>query len=438
MFVVGRNIFKITRYSRNIYKNIAVLPKQNFNVLEPKYSVQELSTNPGDTKSVLDTVNSQNMESNEQDSSQHKNEDPPAISYDAITKGDKELEHKLKVIMLEAEVLRQEGHPIPPNEYMKVEMWEVLLNLPSRSQRKKYLEYLCKLSRKKENELMKKIEKRKLEAEFKEANPPTGQVNIPIEEYARNYGLKYNNIFLRFHDQTINRFYNSRLVQAMQFGQKIVIDCGYDQHMTRRENHNCAKQIMLLFAENRISSQPFDIHYVNMNKESDLTKMLHKYIPTMYDLEFPMNVHEKSYLDLFPKENLVYLTPHCREEMDKYEHDAVYIVGGIVDKTNNQPLSLAKAKREGIRMAKFPFDKYLAWGAGSGKSLTLNQAVAILSDVKETGDWKYALRHVPRRKLAYTNESQNYSKRDYNRKFDFKTETSWSPKYNKRPSYMNE
>lgn len=50
-------------------------------------------------------------------------------------------------------------------------------------------------------------------------------------------------------------------------------------------------------------------------------------------------------------------------------------------------------------MAKFPLDKYLQWGSGSGKSLTLNHCLSILLDVKQTGDWKYAFRHVPKRKL---------------------------------------
>lgn len=51
-------------------------------------------------------------------------------------------------------------------------------------------------------------------------------------------------------------------------------------------------------------------------------------------------------------------------------------------------------------MAKLPLDYYLEWGAGSGKSLTINQVISILLDVKRTGDWNYAFRHVPRRKLA--------------------------------------
>lgn len=66
---------------------------------------------------------------------------------------------------------------------------------------------------------------------------------------------------------------------------------------------------------------------------------------------------------------------------------------------NNEPLSLAKAKKEGLQMKRLPLDRYLQWGAGSGKSLTLNQMVSILLDVKTTGDWNYALRHVPRRKV---------------------------------------
>lgn len=45
--------------------------------------------------------------------------------------------------------------------------------------------------------------------------------------------------------------YNNRLIQAIRFGQKLIIDCGFDENMTKRENINAAKQLMLLFAENR-------------------------------------------------------------------------------------------------------------------------------------------------------------------------------------------
>ena len=94
------------------------------------------------------------------------------------------------------------------------------------------------------------------------------------------------------------------------------------------------------------------------------------------------------------------------------------IFGAMVDKVNNDPLSLAKAKKMGLRMARLPLDRYLQWGAGSGKSLTLNQMVNILLEMKKHGDWERALKYVPRRKLVHEdyqrNEQQNDS-HNYNR-----------------------
>nr|CAI5828294.1 unnamed protein product [Callosobruchus analis] len=232
-------------------------------------------------------------------------------------------------------------------------------------------------------------------------------------------------MFLRIYESTMNNLYNSKLIQAITYGQKLVIDCGYDGNMTKRENYNCAKQLMLLFAENRMHKEPFDIHFCNANPEGFLIKQLNKNIPTMYEKWFPLNIHECSYLDMYPKDQLVYLTPHCREEMSEFDYDSVYIIGALVDKVNNEPLSLARAKKEGLKMAKLPLDRYLQWGSGSGKSLTLNQVVSILLDVQLNGDWNYALRHVPRRKLvAYIGESsRNTSDR---LKFD-KARTKWIP-----------
>lgn len=69
---------------------------------------------------------------------------------------------------------------------------------------------------------------------------------------------------------------------------------------------------------------------------------------------------------------------------------------------NNEPHSLAKAKRDGIKMAKLPLDRYIEWAPGSKKNLNINHMVPILLDLKLTGDWEYSLRHIPRRKLMET------------------------------------
>lgn len=69
---------------------------------------------------------------------------------------------------------------------------------------------------------------------------------------------------------------------------------------------------------------------------------------------------------------------------------------------NIEPLSLAKAKRDGLKMAKLPLDRYLEWAPGSKKNLNINHMIPILLDLKLTKNWEIALKHIPRRKLMET------------------------------------
>ncbi|PNF33620.1 Mitochondrial ribonuclease P protein 1-like protein [Cryptotermes secundus] len=315
--------------------------------------------------------------------------------FTSITNSDPVLEKKLKILFLEVEVLRQSGYRVPDS--VKLGQWKELLEMETRSRRRKYLSYLFGVEKKQENR-----KKKKDEAKQKREDA----MNTAPENTHIRYGLGHNTILIRVYDNTINHFYHSRLIQAMQFSQKLVIDCSYDSHMTSREAQNCGKQLMLMFSDNRIHDNPFDLYLCNARRESNTIKQLVKCIPTIYDLDFPINITEKSYLDLFPKENIVYLTPHCREDLREFDHDAIYIIGAMVDKGNNEPLSLAKAKREGLKMAKLPLDRYLMWGSGGSKSLTLNQMMQILLDIRATGSWDKALQHVPRRKIITTPELQ--------------------------------
>ena len=49
------------------------------------------------------------------------------------------------------------------------------------------------------------------------------------------------------------------------------------------------------------------------------------------------------YIDLFDEDPLVYLTPNSPNEMTQYDHDIVYILGGIYDDENNESLTYQKA-----------------------------------------------------------------------------------------------
>lgn len=321
---------------------------------------------------------------------QNNNELYSSVDYNGITGGDENMLKKLKILMLEVDVMKQEGLKVPSK--LSTEQWKELLTLETRSKRRKFLGFIFLNEVKKLADQRKKAKRQQEILERKEMEEKELEENNHII-----YGFKGVTIFLRIYETSINMHYNNRLIQAMKFGQKCVIDCGYEEYMTNMEVRNCAKQLMLMFADNRLHKDPYDLYFCNADPEYRVIKYLNKYVPPLYEPDFPVNITEKSYLDLFPKEKLVYLTPHCRDELKEYDHDAVYIIGAMVDKANNQPLSLAKAKSEGIKMACFPLDRYLDWHIGS-KSLTLNQSLNILLDFKYTGNWMEALKHVPKRK----------------------------------------
>lgn len=296
---------------------------------------------------------------------------------------------------------------------MKPQHWEQILALETRSARRKFYQFLWQNEKKNESLQIRK-ERKKIEIEERKQQEKEDNV----ENKHISYGLTQNSYFMRIYDSSINHWNNNKLISSMMFEQKLVLDCSYDQHMNPREAQNASKQLMYCFAENRMNDEPFDLHYCNVDLQSPASKHLANYIPKMLDADFPMNIHQESFLDVFDKNRLVYLTPHCQNDLVEYSHDDIYIVGAMVDKVNNDPLSLAKAKKMGLRMARLPLDRYLQWGAGSGKSLTLNQMVNILLEMKKYGDWERALKFVPRRKLIHDdyqrNEQQNAG-RNYNR-----------------------
>lgn len=245
------------------------------------------------------------------------------IDYDLITGGDEETLSKLKRLILEIDLLYESGEQVP--SHLRVDQWQNLLQLSSRSSRMKHLKYLFLIEKKKENRIVRKLEKRAERIERYENEPKNNHIN---------YGLMRNSMFHRIYEKQMNSLYNYRLCEAMLYGQDILIDCSYDGHMSLKEQTNCAKQLLLMWSYNRTHKDPFNIIFCNVDKESTVFKGLSKTIPTIDDPTFPLNYTKKNYLDLYPREKLVYLTPHCNEELKEYNHDDVYIIGKVYNNIN--------------------------------------------------------------------------------------------------------
>ncbi|XP_065208772.1 mitochondrial ribonuclease P protein 1 homolog [Planococcus citri] len=321
------------------------------------------------------------------------------VNADEITGGDPELIKMLNLCQMEINMLAQSGAQVPLS--LNTEQWCELVKIQSKMQRVRFLKFLWLKEIKRKNHKRKKLinHEKYLEA-VANRGPKKRRDEIPTNA-PMVYGLSETSLVHRIRDVEMNRFYNYKLLQAMQFGPNILVDCGYESFMNARELNLCAKQLLFMWSENRDCNFPYHLTFCNLKKDSPVLKKLRKTLVGIdTDPTFPFNYTEKNYTELYPKENLVYLTPHCTETL-KYNGNDIHIIGAMVDKSYCEPISLAKAKKDGIRYAKFPLDAHLNWKMGV-KSLTLNQCLAIMNDIKDGRDWPYAFRHVPRRKLENT------------------------------------
>ncbi|XP_050030696.1 mitochondrial ribonuclease P protein 1 homolog [Dermacentor andersoni] len=303
-----------------------------------------------------------------------------------------ETRRRIHLVLLEYVSCRDTVGRVP--SVLSVEDMEKLLGIRSPLQRAKYFNYLFKtematraLKRRKEQRRLERLAAK--EEKLKKA-AEDGSINHI------QYGIE-NTIFLFIRDQSIHRFQNYRQAYAAMFGQTLVFDLDYEQEMSNRELINAADQLQEVFAANRLSPDPFNLVFCGLKGEQ-YKHHVYKAIPHLGKPSCLITVTENSYLDLYPKEKLVYLTPDARQPL-RYSDDAIYIVGAMVDLGTQMPYSVARAKRQGISFARLPLDEYLQWGQSSSKTLALNHITRILLDMKATKDWNEAFKAIPSRKL---------------------------------------
>ncbi|XP_030060967.1 tRNA methyltransferase 10 homolog C [Microcaecilia unicolor] len=317
------------------------------------------------------------------------------IKSDLPKEGPEILEHEgdssLTAIREMVKMWRMAGKIVPEN--ISNEQLKVLMELTTKSSRKKYLKYLATKEHLKNAKKEKQMAKRKI------------MLEKPIETEEPSEPL--NTLFLKFQPRTFACMYNWRAARAMKFGQPLVFDMVYDKYMTNMEIQNTISQLLETEGCNRRSPDPFHIHFCSLQTEGPYQKEFLKRYRETWD-KLLVTTTEKAHIEMFPKEKLVYLTADSPNVMKTYEHDKIYIIGSLVDRSIQTGLSLANAKRLNLSTARLPLEKYLHWEIGN-KTLTLDQMIRILLTLKDTGDWKKALEFVPKRKHGGFVDTQNYS-----------------------------
>lgn len=177
---------------------------------------------------------------------------------------------------------------------------------------------------------------------------------------------------------------------------KLLVDCSYENLMSKKYLCYAIAQIMHLHGTNRKDPLPFDVHICNADPNSHSMRELQKRIPNIMDKDCSVVMHRECYSDLYPLKNLVYLSPYSPHILREYNPEDVYVVGAVIDDGRKGPISMTKAKQLGIRTAWLPINYYLDQTHHASK-LPINIVIDILREYKNTENWVKAFAHVPQR-----------------------------------------
>lgn len=177
--------------------------------------------------------------------------------------------------------------------------------------------------------------------------------------------------------------------------QRLVIDMSYDENMNERDQCKAVKQIHRCYSCNRRVENPLQFYVTSFNGPS--LKIMHKNNGFQ---NWDVNLEEKSYLDLFPNEDIVYLSSESENVISSLDVSKVYIIGGLVDHNNHKGLCHRLAVENNIAHARLPIDEYLEMK--TRKVLTIDHVFRIILAVASEGkSWKDAfLTIIPARKGA--------------------------------------
>lgn len=254
---------------------------------------------------------------------------------------------RLKVLKLEYDVFYSSGVRVP--NVVSDEEWLYLLRqCSSVSSRKRRYVYLFKTE--------KSIDNKRLKARINTQKQEEKRAHI--KQMQKEGRCSFLNSFMLFvQEHTMNRHYQNNLAYSMMNGPHLVFDFSFEHVMSDHELTDLIKQVQLCHGDNKVVREPFHFHFCNLTPGSRTDRKLHRGMQNLDSL--PISVTHQSYTDCYPRESLVYLSPNAPTLLQKLDPDDVYIVGGIVDRAVEDPLTFAKAKKENIRTARFPLDKYV-------------------------------------------------------------------------------
>lgn len=145
----------------------------------------------------------------------------------------------------------------------------------------------------------------------------------------------YSSIFRHLGRQHEKYMREQVLLAPARLGEMLVIDCGFEQdHAREYYLSSLVDQVQYIFADLTRYHSPSFVYLCNMSPHGPLQAEFARRA-SLENMCF--EVTEASYLDIFPHDKLIYLSPDSNNEMTSFDHNAIYIVGGIADLSRYLP-----------------------------------------------------------------------------------------------------
>ena len=218
----------------------------------------------------------------------------------------------------------------------------------------------------KEREARREINQEKREARRaqREINQEKREAQREINQEKRE-GRKEINKKIRC---SVNYHRNALFTQTFQFGPHIVFDCQWEGilqhwevqdigqqfgHLRNIPGYQKWKKLLMVGNLHLVKKEDFIFPYFcNFKMGGRFEQAIKKDLEKMECI-----ITESSYLDIFSRKNLVYLSSDS-PNIYTYNPNDVCVIGGLVDTTTTENLSIAYAKEHGIRHARLPLKHY--------------------------------------------------------------------------------
>lgn len=176
----------------------------------------------------------------------------------------------------------------------------------------------------------------------------------PKEDAVEPRETSYDCIMLRVMENQTESYRKNNLFYAMMNGPDVVLDLAFCETQPMRAVKRVFMQLSMMIGANKRSRTPFHLHLCGVS-DSIMEHMCKVVIGIE---QMPVTISKESYLEHYPRESLVYLSPDSPHLLKEYNGNDVYIIGGLVDLAGGKSL-YPKAKEEGIRSAKLPLEIYV-------------------------------------------------------------------------------